>query len=465
MECKFCNTENPEQAVFCRKCGKRLDGTALCPSCGGQISADDAFCIFCGADIKKTAPALIAGETAIAAAAGTADTPAAEHISGKGAQTAKKVLNYVANGTAILTAVLALIFVFFIGVTAVIPLEPGTRTVTLDINYFFHDGYKNIEESLKTIKDFNDSLSGSDLKYASSNYMAYVQYIPLIFGTLILAGTIIAVVTLSVLATVRSAQNMLGKNVKSGCGYAVAAFMVYVLGTALITAIYGASAPSEGVDGYMMNKTTKAGVILLAVFTFIMIACKTATKGRALLSKEEVLKYSFALGGIALLAVVMGVASLPLIGLKAEGKGAASVNMLLVIFSLDVTRQSDYELVENIDAITALAPCVFALVCAAVILAAIIIIRHADNVHGEKDKNNLFLNIALVSVSVVLLVLTILFVNELKYGIEYLDESEDITTYQYTIPIVMLVFSVLSLIENIVYRAIRRPAAKSQNEV
>ncbi|MDE7306201.1 MAG: zinc ribbon domain-containing protein [Clostridia bacterium] len=464
MECKFCNTQNPDQAVYCKNCGKRLDGTTQCPACGGQISADDTFCIFCGANVKKPAHALVADETAIASAAETADMPLESEKRTEYAQTAKKVLNYVANGTAILTAVLALIFVFFIGVSATVLTETSTVTTNLDINHFFHDGYKQIESALKNIKDYNDSLSGSQLKYADSNYFIYVQYVPLVFSTVILAGTIIAVITLSVLATVRSVQNLLGKTEKSGSGYAVAAFMAYALGSALITAVYGASSPSEGIDGYVMDKTTKAGVILLAVFVFIMIACKTAAKGRRLLNKDEILKCSFALGGIALLAVVMGVASLPLVDLKGDGESAKiGINSLLTAFSLNVIQQSDYELVENVNIITALAPCVFVLTCCVVILAAVSITKNANNISGNNEKGCLALNIALVCVSVVQLVLTIVFVAQLKKGIAYVDESDD-TVYRYAVPIVILVFSVLALIENIVYRAMKRPLNPAQNE-
>ena len=32
MECKKCSAVNPEEAVFCRNCGKRLDGKVSCPA-------------------------------------------------------------------------------------------------------------------------------------------------------------------------------------------------------------------------------------------------------------------------------------------------------------------------------------------------------------------------------------------------------------------------------------------------
>ena len=33
MNCPSCGTENIEDAVYCMRCGRRLDGTAECPNC------------------------------------------------------------------------------------------------------------------------------------------------------------------------------------------------------------------------------------------------------------------------------------------------------------------------------------------------------------------------------------------------------------------------------------------------
>ena len=40
MECKKCSAVNPEEAVFCRNCGKRLDGKVSCPACDAMNDED-----------------------------------------------------------------------------------------------------------------------------------------------------------------------------------------------------------------------------------------------------------------------------------------------------------------------------------------------------------------------------------------------------------------------------------------
>ena len=56
MECMYCGTENPSGSLFCKKCGRRLDGMALCPSCGNLTPADGEFCVNCGSN--RNAPVI-----------------------------------------------------------------------------------------------------------------------------------------------------------------------------------------------------------------------------------------------------------------------------------------------------------------------------------------------------------------------------------------------------------------------
>lgn len=51
MICKFCGTENVEDAIFCSSCGKRIDGNKVCDACGKTISEQSVFCSYCGARV------------------------------------------------------------------------------------------------------------------------------------------------------------------------------------------------------------------------------------------------------------------------------------------------------------------------------------------------------------------------------------------------------------------------------
>ena len=51
MICPQCQTDNPENKKFCRKCGEKL--AKACPQCGSETLMDDSFCGNCGHDLRK----------------------------------------------------------------------------------------------------------------------------------------------------------------------------------------------------------------------------------------------------------------------------------------------------------------------------------------------------------------------------------------------------------------------------
>jgi len=53
--CPNCKTKNPEKALFCVKCGNKLDKNLKikCPSCGIENPSEAKFCVSCGKTLDK----------------------------------------------------------------------------------------------------------------------------------------------------------------------------------------------------------------------------------------------------------------------------------------------------------------------------------------------------------------------------------------------------------------------------
>jgi ribosomal protein L40E len=54
MTCSKCGGDNPGDALFCEKCGAKLE--RACPSCGAAVSPDARFCKRCGQKLGSQPP-------------------------------------------------------------------------------------------------------------------------------------------------------------------------------------------------------------------------------------------------------------------------------------------------------------------------------------------------------------------------------------------------------------------------
>ena len=48
MNCKKCNAELTEDAIYCPSCGVRVDGKKRCKNCGRDVPEEGLYCIYCG---------------------------------------------------------------------------------------------------------------------------------------------------------------------------------------------------------------------------------------------------------------------------------------------------------------------------------------------------------------------------------------------------------------------------------
>lgn len=50
MFCKYCGTNNNNDATFCTNCGQKFDKGFLCPKCNTILKQGTRFCTVCGTD-------------------------------------------------------------------------------------------------------------------------------------------------------------------------------------------------------------------------------------------------------------------------------------------------------------------------------------------------------------------------------------------------------------------------------
>lgn len=310
MNCNFCGTENPESAVFCKHCGKPLNGMYVCPSCGQQSPADGAFCIHCGARLQPLSdePVQLKDEPAPAPAAQpeTAPSPvAAEAGTPKRTGVWKSVLTYVSGAGALLAALAAVIFVFCMSVTVSGDLSDmiGAFADITDssIYYYFGDAYKDIETALASLESY-------------SGFAETSLYLPVIFGTVIAACSIVAVPVLFIVTLVRYLRNIAGATEKTAVRPAVWTYAVFVICAVLFQAVNAIhfdamSSITSGASmrvsaGTALNGATTAGIAIGAVGIAIAVVCSAVCRGKQNACVSAILRYAFAAVGVVLFAVM-----------------------------------------------------------------------------------------------------------------------------------------------------------------
>lgn len=284
MQCFNCGTENPQEATFCKKCGRKLDGTALCSACGKYTPADGEFCIYCGSNrnapvwlmparFESSVPAAGGAEAApaataamrVCAPAATAqpaprdqrqikakvktDAPAAAAVG-----MANGIMGKIALILSAVGALIPLIFVFLIGNSYSIGAGgvSGGSPMGYSIFHYFGDAYKSVFDTQSVLG--NAALMGA------------------VIGTVCSVVAIGGTAAAFAFTAVRAVKIFKGKADGGLLAPAATTYAAYVGGAALVLVCMAQMAELAGVSTAMVaNIGTVAGIVLGGIV--ILAAC------------------------------------------------------------------------------------------------------------------------------------------------------------------------------------------------
>lgn len=457
MNCKFCETKNPDSAVYCKQCGKRIDGNAVCPVCHKLTPDDAVFCTECGArldgkNVCEECGTLYEGRFCPACGKAKEKTHAPVKTKGEPASMDEsaawqKILWHVGSGLGLLTAVCSLIFVFLIACSVSVDKSVsgilsdfGIRD-SMNLYYCFGEMYEDIAA------DLDSMMSYSAFEEISLYSVAAVQ-------TTIAAGVLIAVPVLSVLTVIRFIFCYTGKKQKPVGTLAFATFLTYLGGAVLFLAANAMRIKLSVSGSYISIKTdvpvsysgaTTAGIALCAVFAALSLACFIARRGKSLLNKNTIINLSFTAVAIAFLSVVIAFCSQPAVSVSETGSGRSSfyLGLLTLASVIPSALKTDAELYFSFAYIA------YILLAAIVVLSVLTTIKLCKNTVEEKHSTGLGYTIAAFATCILCMIFAILAINETA---EKIVGSSSSAETGYTGMIVLCVFTALTMIVAIAHK-------------
>ena len=443
MICKHCETENPEGAVFCLHCGKRLDGKKFCPSCKSLCPEEALYCNACGARLVEVQSSFENEKTQPAQTEYTkSPVPAAKEGT---FEKVKSAFN-LSGGICLMVAVLfAFVFTFCIGLTATASGSSLGSSVSQTVTMwrYFGDAYKDIAEAFERLDSY-------------SAYMETATYIPVVLSTIICAGTLLSVFILTIIAAVKYGRHFKNPEIKYA-KYAVAAVLSFVLGATAFLAVNSASGSVESQIKVLIHFSapTTAGIVLSVLFLWLYCVSRIVMLGKEFATKRNIVNFVCTLAGIVFAVFVVAFAASPSMVFKEIGSRSNRVGLNFSV--LNTLLAQSFETLNSETELNFIITYVSSTLAqfvqiALLVLAFILIIKRVSGL-GNDSKSCLGISIAIFILAAVMLALTCVAIG---FGNKLMSDGN---SAEFTIgagPIVALIFSVFAFADAITHKVLLR---------
>ena len=294
MKCVRCGTDNIEEAKFCKKCGKRLDGNAVCSNCGKLTPADGEYCIYCGANRNATyednhpegIKTFVSESSSLESNnfSTKKETKKASNIQEKVIVSTKRnrILQLCSSIAGGMTILVCLIFTFLLGVSA----NVGGASISAEgynIYYFFSDAFTTLSDT--------------------SHVYSYGLIGPILGLITVILG-IIGIIVVTIFG-VREFIWFVQKKNSDMSKYSVISFFTYLGFVALYMINMASIVSSGGVDvALCINGATIAGIVLGAIFMLSSIVLNLIIKGGVKQNIKSYLINAISTGLFTIIAIV-----------------------------------------------------------------------------------------------------------------------------------------------------------------
>lgn len=340
-ECQFCHAESADNAVFCKNCGKRLDGKVLCPSCGRYVDGDGAYCEFCGARIDGK-PVCSCGEVIedgnFCPRCGKpvgeikykpANAARCEVAAKKDYGKAKRILEIVGTSLASFAVLIAFIAAFCVRVTATATGDDLTaivgQTESESIFYYFGKAYADIADILAGMTEYNGS-------YATGLYVstALNTVVGIAMLACVIVGTIMSIIAFVKFMTRKTEEGNLRPAVFTVISLIAGAIAFQSLNYVDVSA-YGTM---DGTVKLGLSSGTEAGLTFAALFLIGGIICKIIKQGKDNLPAKKLVCRIFGAVGALFCVIALSSAGETAIEMKATYSTSSSYSSRTMSFPL-----------------------------------------------------------------------------------------------------------------------------------